>query len=373
MQKHVAWASMQRHAQESITTKEIKDSFATGTAVTLVDVREPDEFKDWHIPGALNVPVGRILAGETPPNSRGPIATICAHGPRSKQAAEALRARGVPARHVEGGMVAWNSTYRAIDVDASTARILQVQRLGKSCLSYLVISKGEALVIDPSVDIDEYVRATSDAGARITLVVDTHAHADHVSGARALADATGATYWAPAELGERVKHETLREGSTLRVGAASLRVIETPGHTPGSLTLVMDDVAFTGDTLFAESVGRPDLGQDPRPNAAVLYASLHDRLLTLPSGTRVLPAHAGHLLDPKDGSPVLATLGDLVKHQEALRIGKKDFVEWVARNTTPKPGNFETIKHINRGQEAMPPIDDVHELEAGPNRCAVAG
>lgn len=357
--------------QASMTPTELRDALARGESFTIIDVRGPDEFVDWHIPGATNVPVHDIVAGATPKATSGPLVTICAHGARSQRAADALARRGHAVRFVAGGMVEWNSTYRAIEIPSGAARVLQIQRLGKSCLSYLLVSGQEALVIDPSADIEEYVRLAASASARIVRVADTHAHADHVSGAERLAKQTGATYLAPHELGERVKHQTIRAGEEIRVGDATLRVIETPGHTPGSLSFLLADLAFTGDTLFADSVGRPDLGQDPRPNAAVLFASLHERLMPLPPQTRILPAHAKQLLDPRDSQPIAASLGELVKGLEALRMNQHQFVEWVAGNTLPKPENFGHIKRINRGEEGMPDLEDIHELEAGPNRCAV--
>lgn len=357
--------------QAPLTPNELRDALARGERFSIIDVRGADEYEDWHIPGSVNLPLNEIVAGATPEASSGQMVTICAHGARSRRASQALAARGISARSLDGGMVGWNSTYRSIEVPSQVARVLQVQRLGKSCLSYFVISRGEALVIDPSADVEEYVAMAARASARIVRVVDTHAHADHVSGGETLASLTKATYSAPEELGNRVRHETIRAGDELRVGDATLRVVSTPGHTPGGLSFVLGNVAFTGDTLFADSVGRPDLGQDPRPNAEVLFATLHDRLLLLPNETRILPAHAKGLLDPRDPTPVVAALGDLKRDLAALRMSKTEFVEWVASNTLPKPENFGQIKRINLREAALPNLEDVHELEAGPNRCAV--
>lgn len=341
-----------------------------GQPVVLLDVRSPEEFADWRIPGAVNLPLPRLLAGEKPPvRPDARIVTVCLHGSRSEQARQALRTAGYHVSSLEGGMVAWNRVYDVAPLEAGSVAVRQLRRVGKGCVGYVLADGGEAVAIDPTGDIDEYLEAAQNLGARLVAVLDTHAHADHVSGSRRLAQAAGARYLAPSEVGAADQH--VEGGQEIPIGEVTLRVLATPGHTPGSMTYLVGDLAFTGDTLFVESVGRPDLGQDPRPNARVLWRSLHDRILALPPGTRVLPGHFGEGVTLEPGKPIVAALHVLRERLPSLAMSEEAFVEWVARNALPKPGNFETIKRYNQGL-AQADAEDLEDLEAGPNRCAVA-
>ena len=349
----------------------LKTMLDAGAPLLVLDVREPDEFDGWNIPGSVNVPLGDILAGASvaaAPDAS--VVTVCASGSRSEMARQVLARRGVRALNLSGGMVAWNGVYDVARLEAAGARVLQFRRVGKGCLSYMVIADDEALVIDPTADVDEYLRAADAARARIVAVLDTHAHADHVSGSRMLVARTGARYVAPDEVGAAVPHETARPGADVPVGGARVRVLETPGHTAASVTYLLGDVAFTGDTLFVESVGRPDLGQDGAENAAVLWRTLQERILQLPDATRVLPGHYGDAVTLQKGAPVAETLGNLRARLAPLAMDEPTFVAWVVSNRLPKPANFGQIKRINKGELQVEDPASLRWLEAGPNRCA---
>lgn len=336
----------------------------------LVDVREPSEHREWSIPGSVNIPLSELARAELAPAKR--VVVYCATGPRSITAQRILGDRGVDAAYLAGGMKAWNGVYQYVRLEAPNgAQIVQSQRVGKGCLSYLVVKDGEAAVIDPTIDVQEYIGAAKARGARIVAVLDTHAHADHASGSRRLAEATGATYHAPPEVGERVPHEPLVEGTRVKLGTGEIRALATPGHTPGSMTLLFEDVAFTGDTIFVDSVGRPDLGQDPSRTGHALWRTLHERILMLPSDTRVLPGHQAEP-DARSSAPVLAPVGELRARIPALALDEAAFVAWVTRNALPKPANFEIIKKLNLGLARVDDVQGVRDLEAGPNRCAVS-
>lgn len=337
--------------------------------VLLVDVRKRDEHRDWRIPGSVNIPLADLPHADLPAMER--VVVYCATGPRSLIAQEILAKRGVRASHLDGGMTAWNGVYQQVSIPATDdAEIVQLQRVGKGCLSYLVVKDDEAVAIDPTIDVAEFVDAAAARGARIVAIVDTHAHADHASGSRLLAAATGATYFAPPEVGERVTHAPLVDGALVKVGTGEIRALATPGHTPGSMTLLFQDVAFTGDTIFLDSVGRPDLGQDASRTGRTLWRTLHEQILSLAPDTRVLPGHVAEP-DARKVSPIVARLGEIRSMIPALAIDEDEFVAWVIRNTLPKPANFETIKRLNLGL-AHADLAGVRKLEAGPNRCAVS-
>ena len=205
---------------------------------------------------------------------------------------------------------------------------------------------------------------------RITRVLDTHVHADHLSRSRRLAELVGATLHMPEGSPVSYKFSDLADGDVLEVGSATLEAVRTPGHTPESTSYLLDGLAlFTGDTLFLSAVGRPDLDATPegsREKARDLYVSLR-RLLVLGPETLVLP---GHTSEPVafDGKPIGAPLSEVRENVSVLREDEDAFVEGVAGRVSPTPSNFERIVELNRAGAS--PEDAPTELEAGANRCA---
>jgi glyoxylase-like metal-dependent hydrolase (beta-lactamase superfamily II) len=215
-----------------------------------------------------------------------------------------------------------------------------------------------------------YLWLAEGRGWRITRVLDTHVHADHLSRSRRLADLVGATLHMPEDAPVSYPFSALGDGDALEVGAATLEAVRTPGHTPESTSYLLDGRAlFTGDTLFLSAVGRPDLGATPegsRAKARELYLSLQ-RLLALGPDRLVLP---GHTSEPVafDGEPICAPLSEVRKIVRVLREDEEVFVEEIAGRVAPTPSNFERIVELNRAGET--PEGDPTELEAGANRCA---
>jgi glyoxylase-like metal-dependent hydrolase (beta-lactamase superfamily II)/rhodanese-related sulfurtransferase len=356
---------------------ELKAMLERGDAVYLLDVRTPEEFADWRIHGARHVPIDALLAGEglrELPRDRS-IVTICAHGSRARLAAEALRAAGYRAVPLAGGMAAWNTVYDVVPVPGTLpgqGRVLQVRRLGKGCLAYLVVSAGAAVVIDPSARLDVYQRAAADAGARITHVLDTHQHADHVSGARRLAAATGAALYLNPRDGYAFEgFVPLEDGARITVGQATIRVRHAPGHTLGSTLFQVDDrYLLTGDTLFVECVGRPDLRDRAGEFAAELYTTCRERLHGLPDDLVVLPGHHGPDVAPAFGQAVMAPLGALRRSIHLFHLSRYEFIRYVTTNLPDRPANTRQIVRLNR-EGATYELREVEALEEGANRCAV--
>jgi glyoxylase-like metal-dependent hydrolase (beta-lactamase superfamily II) len=288
-------------------------------------------------------------------------------------AAEQLRDRRFEAYTLEGGMKAWSMVWNTAEVSVAGmgALIIQVRRTGKGCLSYLIGSGGEAAVIDASLGLEVYVELAEQRGWKITRVLDTHVHADHLSRSRGLAEFVGATPHMPEGATVSYPYSVLRVAGALRVGAARLEAIRTPGHTPESTSYLLDGLAlFTGDTLFIESVGRPDLGAAPeeaREKTLSLHSSLRC-LLKMSLETLVLPGHTSAPV-PFDGKPVVGTLSDVRENVSLLREDEETFVEQIAGNALPPPENHERIVELNKAGEV--PEGNPTELEAGANRCAV--
>ena len=207
-------------------------------------------------------------------------------------------------------------------------------------------------------------------GWRITRVVDTHVHADHLSRSRRLAELVGASIHMPEGTSVSYPFSDLADGEVLEVGSAKLEAVRTPGHTPESTSYLLDGRAlFTGDTLFLSAVGRPDLDATPevaRHRARELYRSLR-RILVLDPETLVLPGHTGQPV-AFDGEPVCAQLSEVRGSVRILNEAEDVFLEKIAGHGTPTPSNFERIVELNRA--GVPPEGDPAELEAGANRCA---
>ena len=250
------------------------------------------------------------------------------------------------------------------------------------CLSYLIGcgQAGEAVVVDPARDrVDEYVALARRKGLTITHIIDTHVHADHVSGNQALAAKSGAPIHIHPAARAAFAHAPVEDGADVRIGNVSLKVLHTPGHTPDSISLLVTDLSrgtepwfvLTGDTLFIGDVGRPDFGGDQA--AASLYRSLSTRLLTLPDSVEVYPAHgAGSSCGRAMSSKTASTIGFERRFNPALQAGDVDtFVRHLMTGLPPKPPNFDRIIARNRAQ-ALPPTGEPQPLSALQVRDAAA-
>jgi len=364
----------------TISTEGLRELLEGGAPVIVLDVRPAAERAEWSIPGSVHADVYEALRrrdsnalADFHPTNGSRVVTVCAAGKTSMLAAERLRARGLNAVSLEGGMRAWSLAWNTAEVPClgSTARIVQLRRTGKGCLSYLIGSNGEAAVVDASLEPQIYYRLADERGWRIRTVLETHVHADHLSRARALAVDTGARLCLPATERVSFQYTPLKDGDIVRVGSAGLRVLHTPGHTPESACYLLDELAlFTGDTLFLAAVGRPDLEattDESRHRAQVLHASLQ-RLVALPPETAVLPAHTSAPV-AFDGRPISATLEEVQERTLPLRETEETFVSQILTRLPPTPPNHHRIVALN---EAGTLPDDPTELEAGANRCAVA-
>ena len=235
------------------------------------------------------------------------------------------------------------------------------QQFFLSCLahaSYFIGSDGVAAVVDPQRDVEIYLHEAREHGFTIKYVIETHLHADFVSGHRELADRTGAQIYLGARARAAFPHVDVHDGDELRLGKCRLRFLETPGHTLESISIVVTDeddaslppVVFTGDTLFIGDVGRPDLGGDPKELAGLLYDSLHEKLLKLPDDVAVYPAHgAGSLCGRAMSEDRSSTIGRERRTNYALQASdKKAFVELLTAELPDRPGYFATDVELNR-------------------------
>ena len=224
-----------------ITAQDLKEKLKD---FYVIDVREPEEYKDWHIPNSINIPLGKVLYENPILPSDKEIVTVCLHGIRSGTAANFLKSKGFKVNSLRGGMVAWNSVYNIKELNDSNIKVLQFQRVGKGCLSYILISNNEAIIIDPTTDTSVYIEESSKRKLKIIAVLDTHSHADHVSGSRAISHDLNIPYYAPSEIGEKFSYTKVTNNTSIKLGSSSIKSLETPGHTPGSITYLIGKFAF---------------------------------------------------------------------------------------------------------------------------------
>lgn len=366
--------------QEEISPNALADRLAAGGELpVLIDVRVDPE---WAIEAPalelLNIPVeearARVpqLAGELD----GPIVVVCARGKMARIVAAELREAGADAVVLEGGMSGWLQALQDRDVDVDLpagAEIVQIQRPGRGCLSYLVAAGKEALVVDPAPDTAHYLELAERLGAEITDVVDTHLHADHISGARELASRAGARLRLPRAALERgVAYEgdvtPLDDGDRVGLGDLVVTAVALPGHTTDMTGLLVADRALiAGDSLFAEGIARPDLQRgDPegaRTMARRLFTTIHERVLGLGDDVILLPGHT----DPGVLAGAVAPEIWRVEQANPLLgiIDPDEFAEALLEAMPPRPANYETIIAVNSGRAVADP-----DLETGGNSCS---
>jgi glyoxylase-like metal-dependent hydrolase (beta-lactamase superfamily II)/rhodanese-related sulfurtransferase len=238
------------------------------------------------------------------------------------------------------------------------------------CASYLVGDEGAgvAAVVDPRLDIDEYLKLARYLGVRIEHILETHNHADHVSGHGRLVAATGATIHIHRDAAPAYDHEPFDDGWELELGSLRVRALHTPGHRPEHTAFALVDTArseqpwavLTGDTLFVGDIARPDLAVDRAEGASDIFRSLNDRIMSLPDTTEVWPGHLGGSLcgGPGMDMKVSSTIGFERRHQELLNVAdESDFVERATANLPPQPPNFENIVALNRGPLVRDTVD----------------
>jgi len=365
-----------------------------GEELFLLDVRNEEEFESWKLEGrrpveTLHIPYFDFIEDEEAAIARVPkgrqVVVLCAQGGSSDMVADLLRHAGYSARNIAGGMVAYGDLLQPVKVplgpdEADRFELVQVNRRGKGCLSYIIRARDEAIVVDASRHVPWYEDRLQELGARIVWVLDTHVHADHLSGGPELAVRNGAPYFVAAGSDFHLKQRVhpVKDGEQIRLGgpqgvSLEFRAVATPGHTPGSTSyLIGGRYLLSGDTLFVSSVGRPDLGGQVEAWGRALFHTLREKLAALPDDTIVLPAHYAEVSEIGPEGVVWGRLGNLRRTVPELQIlNEEGFVAAMRTSLAKPPESYAQIIGVNLGLATVTP-ERASEWEIGKNQCAAS-
>jgi glyoxylase-like metal-dependent hydrolase (beta-lactamase superfamily II) len=352
-----------------MTSKDVTKKVFNKEKLYILDVRNENDFQDWKIEGEnfdyLNVPYFELLdgveeiIGKIPSDKE--VVVVCAKEGSSVMVAEMLLEAGVNVSYLNGGMKAWSEHLEPVKVGDLNdgGEIYQFVRIGKGCLSYMVVTNGEAALFDATRMTDTYLDFAERIGANITNVFDTHLHADHISGGRTIAEKTGAIYWLPPKDATEVtfEYQPLEDGNDVKIGSTSF--------------VVDGKFLLSGDILFIDSIGRPDLAGMAEDWVGDLRETLYKRYRELSKDLIVLPAHFMIIEELNDDGSVSEKLSTLFAKNHGLTIeDENDFRKMVSENLPPQPNAYQEIRETNMGK-INPDLEKQREMEIGPNRCAV--
>ncbi|MEW6520400.1 MAG: MBL fold metallo-hydrolase [Thermodesulfobacteriota bacterium] len=373
----------------SYTAEQLFDWICGKPDFILLDVRNEKEFANWYVEGPslfpyINVPyfnfmedlqesISLIPAGEK-------IRIVCAKEGSARYVAEQLLSNGfTDVGYLQGGIVSWGNVLAArlvTPADASFS-LYQMIRPGKASCSYLLISGAEAMVFDPSRNVDFYIRFAAEKGARIVRTLETHRQADYISGSIRLAEKTGAAIMAKKEdfLGADFVFSQVEDGQVISFagGGPAIRVMHTPGHTMGSTSYLIDGrYLLSGDTVFINTAGRPDLGGKSEEWSRFLYLTLTLKIRNLSDDTLILPGHFTTWDEANADGIFMDSLGDLRRKNVAFHLPTEHkFAEFIKANLRPQPDVYAQIRRVNGGWLRVEE-DEADVMDLGKNECGAS-
>lgn len=363
---------------KEIDSETLRTWLESGKELSILDVRPIQERAEWFIPGSIHIHAyDKLKAGRTDAleglylNKNVPVVTFCAGGNTSLLAANLLKDQGFEAYSLQGGMKAWNLAWNTAKISFPDFDIIQFRRTGKGCLSYMIISNNQAVVVDASLPVEVYQEFITQENFSLQYVIETHIHADHVSRSKQIAEHNQATLYLPVPNQVKFDFLPLKDGMVLNLGRVKITAIATPGHTMESTSYLVDGkVLLTGDTLFINGVGRPDLKasqEQATEKSILLYQSIR-KIQALEDSIIVLPGHTSQPVD-FDHIPIQTTIGHIRKNSPLLKLDQADFIAAIVARIPATPANYLAIVEKNLTGN----FSEIHsaDLEAGANRCAI--
>jgi glyoxylase-like metal-dependent hydrolase (beta-lactamase superfamily II)/rhodanese-related sulfurtransferase len=363
----------------TVNTDELRTMLENQDRVIVLDVRPQEQREEWQIPGSIHIDAYKRLNAndpsvldevKIPENTK--VVTVCAAGRTSEIAAKELRKKGIEAYSLKDGMKGWSLAWNLAYQPFHGFEIIQLRRTGKGCLSYIVSAGNEAIIIDASLPVDVYAKLVKQHQFVVKYVIETHIHADHLSRSKELANLLQAPLYLPSPNNVQFEYNSITPDTVFTIGSLALQSIPTPGHTLDSFSFYIDNqVLFTGDTIFTNGIGRPDLkanAAESREKASILYHSLK-RLMALPDNVQILPAHTSKPVE-FDGELITSTIGEIKKNIPLVNGNENDFITTLLAKIPATPANYLSIieKNIKGDFSEIGSTD----LEAGANRCAIS-
>jgi glyoxylase-like metal-dependent hydrolase (beta-lactamase superfamily II) len=362
-----------------LDSKTLVSWLTTKKEFTILDIRPQSEREEWFIPESKYFNAyDELKAGNTKAldnfefDHQKPVVTLCARGKLSLFAAEILANKGVETYSLDGGMNAWNTAYDTQEIVFDNFKIIQVRRVAKGCLSYIIGSQNEAIVIDSSLNPIVYKEIVAAENWQIKYVADTHIHADYVSRALELVKETNGTHLFNENAKVSYQFTAIKDQEIIKLGNIEIKVLFTEGHTWESTSfLVNNKVILTGDTLFTDSIGRPDLKAENAElilKAKLLYKSLQ-KMVSLNENTLVMPAHSSKSIFVGQAF-ITKSLKYIKENIKSLKLQEAEFIETIISKLPLTPPNYLTISEINK----IGNFDGYNllDLEVGANRCAIS-
>jgi len=368
--------------ETQIAPADFKKRLDAGEIEFLFDLRNEDEFAAWRIEGktpvkTLNIPQADFVGEEGTYLDRLPrdlqIIAVCAHGGASDYEAKQLREKGFDILSLAGGMDAWSEFYETHKLTGAP-EIHQIVRVAKGCICHVLIDDGEAVIIDAVRHLDPILTVLEKQRARPVAVLDTHLQADHISGGPELAKRFGIPYFiSPADAqGAAYTFTRLSDGTEIPFGAKKLLCLQTPGHTPGSVSFLCDNrLLFSGDTIMKSSIGRPDLGGMVKEWAHLLYRTIFERFAGVADDIVLLPTHAASAPREEDENGLICLTMRDFRHSQAYALKEETvFISFIEESLLENPERYQEIRKVNLGL-LDPDEARRRELEIGKNLCGM--
>lgn len=356
--------------------------------ITILDVRSEEVSENWKLEfediDTINYPYFNLLDDipqelENKLPEDGKIIVVCSKGESSKMIAEDLSQKGYNSTVLKNGTNGWSKVYKKQQIPTNgDMKLYQYVRPSSGCLGYMLVSAGEAVLIDPLKQYtNTYIQDAREHNADIKYVIDTHIHADHVSGFKNLEKNTNATkimYENSKERGVNYSFEEVSDGDNINFGNYSMKVLNTPGHTTDMTSYYVNDILFTGDSLFLNSIARPDLEDpDKMEDMTISLFETINNILELPDNTTIAPGHKFTYNPPKNELNETYTdyLYNIDNRLNLSEYTQDEFVEYIGEDMPPRPSNYSEIISINKGIKDVSESEE-YELELGPNNCSAS-
>ncbi|NLX17697.1 MAG: MBL fold metallo-hydrolase [Desulfobulbus sp.] len=374
----------------TVQTYEAKELFhwlVTKEDIVVVDVRNPKDFDRFHIEGPypfeqLNISYYEFMEDEEEAVMRTPsdrkIRIVCAKEGSARYVAEILERHGYDVRYLADGIKTWgNLLVPKLVAQGQDYALYQFIRPGKASCSYGLLSGKEMMLFDPSRNLEFYIDFAEKHGCVITRTFETHLQADYIAGSRDIAGRTGAVFYANDGdfKSSRNAYTSLQDGEFLGFdsGGPRVQVLFTPGHTPGSTCFLVDgQYLISGDTVFINSVGRPDLGGQVKEWAVQLFASIQ-QIRQLDHSLIVLPGHYSDWEEADSNLLFARTLSEIFERNSAIYNldTEADFVAFIEANMRPQPEEYDIIRQVNAHLREEDE-ERQEELDLGKNECAAS-